>query len=106
WFRRDADGKFLWPGYGENLRVLAWMLDRCAGKAAAADSAIGWLPRPEDLNVAGLGVGPAALTALLSVDPALWRKEVGEIREYLSRYGARLPAALLEELKTTEQRLS
>jgi phosphoenolpyruvate carboxykinase (GTP) len=105
WFRRDAQGKFLWPGYGENLRVLAWMLDRCAGKAAATEAAIGWLPRPEDLNVDGLGVGRDALAALLSVDPALWRKEVAEIREYLARYGSRLPAALLEELKATEQRL-
>src|SRR6185437_7048093 len=93
WFRRDAQGKFLWPGYGENLRVLAWMLDRCAGKAAATEAAIGWLPRPEDLNVDGLGVGRDALAALLSVDPALWRKEVAEIREYLARYGSRLPAA-------------
>ncbi|HYM29179.1 MAG TPA: phosphoenolpyruvate carboxykinase domain-containing protein, partial [Steroidobacteraceae bacterium] len=105
WFRRDAEGKFLWPGYGENLRVLAWMLDRCAGKAPATEAAIGWLPRPEDLNVEGLGVGRDALAALLSVDPALWRKEVAEIREYLARYGSRLPAALLEELKATEQRL-
>ncbi len=105
WFRRDAQGKFLWPGYGENLRVLAWMLDRCAGKAQASESAIGWLPRAEDLNVEGLGVGRDALAALLSVDPALWRKEVAEIREYLARYGSRLPAALLEELKATEQRL-
>jgi len=106
WFRRDAQGKFLWPGYGENLRVLAWMLERCAGKAGASDSAIGWLPRQEDLNVDGLGVGRDALTALLNVDPALWRKEVAEIGEYLSRYGSRLPATLLEELTATERRLA
>jgi phosphoenolpyruvate carboxykinase (GTP) len=105
WFRRDAHGKFLWPGYGENLRVLAWMLDRCAGRAAAVESAIGWLPRAADLDTRGLNVTPEALDALLTVDPALWRKEVTELREYLGKYGSRLPPALLGELSATEQRL-
>ncbi len=106
WFRRDAQGKFLWPGFGENLRVLAWMLERSAGTARAADSPIGWLPRTEDLNTTGLAVGADALRELLSVDPALWRKETAEIREYFRRYGARLPPALLRELEKTEARLS
>ncbi len=106
WFRRDAQGKFLWPGFGDNLRVLAWMLDRAAGTAGAADSPIGRLPRPEDLNTQGLGVSAEALRELTSTDPALWRKEVTEIRSYLSRYGDRLPAALLRELDATEARLS
>jgi len=105
WFRRDAHGKFLWPGYGENLRVLAWMLDRCAGRAGATESAVGWLPRPADLDTRGLNVGADALAALLTVDPTLWRKELGELREYLGRYGSRLPAALLAELESTERRL-
>ncbi len=105
WFRRDADGKFLWPGYGENLRVLAWMLDRCAGKVGATESAIGRLPRPQDLNTSGLAVSPAALAALNSIDGEIWRKELAELREYLGRYGSRLPAALLAELRTSEQRL-
>jgi phosphoenolpyruvate carboxykinase (GTP) len=106
WFRRDAQGKFLWPGYGENLRVLAWMLERCAGRAGATETAIGNLPRPEDLNTQGLNLAPGALQALLAVDPALWRREVGEIREYLGKYGRRLPAALAQELDTTERRLA
>jgi len=106
WFRRDANGKFLWPGFGENLRVLAWMLERCAGRVDAAESAIGRLPRPEDLDLHGLDVGSEALAALLTVDPALWRKEIADMREYLSRYGQRLPGALLAELRTTEERLS
>ncbi len=105
WFRRDAQGKFLWPGFGENLRVLAWMLERSAGTARAADSPIGWLPRIEDLNTKGLDVGADALRELLSVDLALWRKEMAEIREYLKRYGDRLPPALLRELEKTEARL-
>jgi len=105
WFRRDAQGKFLWPGFGENLRVLTWMLERSAGKAGALETAIGHLPRPQDLNMAGLDVSPAALQALLAVDPGLWRKEVTEIRAYLQQFGARLPAALLAELARTEAAL-
>jgi phosphoenolpyruvate carboxykinase (GTP) len=105
WFRRDAAGKFLWPGFGENLRVLAWMLDRCAGRAGAMESAIGWLPRAGDLDTRGLDIPPEALEALLAVDGNLWRKEIADIREYLTRYGERLPAAMLAELKNTEQRL-
>jgi len=105
WFRRDAQGKFLWPGYGENLRVLAWMLDRCAGKVGAAESAIGRLPLPKDLNTTGLSVSDDALAALGAIDAGVWRKELGEMREYLGRYGSRLPAALLAELEATERRL-
>jgi len=105
WFRRDAQGKFLWPGYGENLRVLAWMLDRCAGKVGAIESAIGNLPRPSDLNTKGLTVSPEALNALCSIDPLTWRKELADIDEYLGRYGSRLPPALRAQLTATEQRL-
>ena len=105
WVRRDANGKFLWPGYGENLRVLAWMLERCAGRAGATESAIGRLPQHVDLDLRGLGLGPNALRALLTIDPELWRKEIAELREYLGKYGERLPAALLEELRKTEERL-
>ena len=106
WFRRDAGGRFLWPGFGDNLRVLAWMLERAGGSAGAADSAIGWLPRPQDLNTHGLTVSPQALRELLTIDPALWRKETAEIRKYLSQYGSRLPEALLTELDNVEGRLA
>jgi phosphoenolpyruvate carboxykinase (GTP) len=105
WFRRDAQGKFLWPGYGENLRVLAWMLDRCAGKVGAAESAVGRLPLPQDLNTTGLTVSDEALAALGAIDAGMWRKELAEMRAYLGRYGRRLPAALLAELEATERRL-
>ncbi len=105
WFRRDAEGKFLWPGYGENLRVLAWMLDRCAGKLGATESAIGRLPMPADLNTQGLNISSESLAALLSVDAGVWRKECSDVREYLGGFGSRLPAALLAELKATESRL-
>jgi phosphoenolpyruvate carboxykinase (GTP) len=106
WFRRDAQGRFLWPGYGENLRVLEWVLERCAGRAGAVESPIGWLPRPQELDTRGLELGAGALEALSTVDLALWRKEVAELREYLSRYGSHLPQALTAELASTEQRLA
>jgi phosphoenolpyruvate carboxykinase (GTP) len=105
WFRRDADGKFLWPGYGENLRVLEWVLNRCAGRVEAEETPIGRLPRPADLNTKGLNVSEQAMKALLSVDPTLWKKEVGEVRTYLEQYGKRLPAEMLQELKVTEGKL-
>jgi len=105
WFRRDEQGKFLWPGYGDNLRVLAWMLERVAGTAGATDTAIGSLPRPQDLNVKGLDIAPEALEELLHVDSAQWRKEVGEFRTYLSQYGTRVPAALTQNLDRVEKAL-
>jgi len=104
WFRRDAQGKFLWPGFGENLRVLAWILDRCAGKADAVDSPIGRLPK--NLNTAGLKVSAEALAGLLSVDGPLWRKETSEVRAYLAQFGERLPQELLQELSRTEAGLA
>jgi phosphoenolpyruvate carboxykinase (GTP) len=106
WFRRDAAGRFLWPGFGDNLRVLAWMLDRAAGKAAATDSPIGFLPRAEDLNVSGLSINSEALHELLTVDRTLWRKETADMRQYLKQYGERLPAALLDQLAGVESRLN
>jgi phosphoenolpyruvate carboxykinase (GTP) len=105
WFRRDAQNKFLWPGYGENLRVLQWMLERCAGNAGATETAIGRLPRPEDINTKGLNVSAESLRALLSVDPAAWKQEVAAMRAYLEQFGRRVPAQMVEELQTVESRL-
>jgi phosphoenolpyruvate carboxykinase (GTP) len=105
WFRRDAAGKFMWPGYGENLRVLSWMLERCAGRAEAVASPIGLLPRPQDLDTRGLEVSRQTLESLLSIDPALWRKEVADVRAYLERFASRLPEAMLEELASVERQL-
>ena len=105
WFRRDAQNKFLWPGYGENLRVLEWMLDRCSGTAGAAETPIGRLPRLGDIDTKGLDVNTEAMRALLSVDPGEWKKEAADMRAYLERFGSRLPADLVEELKGLEQRL-
>ncbi len=105
WFRRDADGKFLWPGFGDNLRVLDWVLRRCAGKADARETAIGNLPSAADLNLAGLDIPPAALDELLSVDTDAWRNEAVELGKDLDTYGSRTPAALRAELAALRQRL-
>ncbi len=105
WFRRDAAGKFLWPGYGENLRVLAWMLERCSQRGGASETAIGNLPSPADLNLKGLAMDPAALAELLSVDKALWRAEAAAMKTYFDEFGARTPAALYSELEALQQRL-
>jgi phosphoenolpyruvate carboxykinase (GTP) len=105
WFRQGSDGKFLWPGFGDNLRVLSWILDRCAGRAQAKETAIGNLPRAQDLNTAGLDIAPAVLEELLSVKADAWRKEVADIRGYLGEFGSRTPAAMYAELDGVEERL-
>jgi phosphoenolpyruvate carboxykinase (GTP) len=106
WFRQGADGKFLWPGFGDNLRPIAWALERVAGKAAAQETAIGFLPRPQDLNTNGLDIKAETLAEILSVKPEAWKKEVADIRSYLGEYGSRTPKALYEELDGVEQRLN
>jgi len=99
WFRQDAAGKYLWPGFSDNLRVLRWIIDRCKGTAPARDTAIGLLPRAEDLDTRGLDVGPEALDELLAVNPPLWRAEFEGIGAYLAGFGERVPQALTKELQ-------
>jgi phosphoenolpyruvate carboxykinase (GTP) len=91
WFRRDSAGKFLWPGYGENLRVLRWIIERCAGRAAAVETPIGFLPKPGDIDTRGLDVSSATLEQLLSVDNAQWRAEMADLSKYFEGFGKRLP---------------
>jgi len=105
WFRQDEHGKFLWPGYGENSRVLKWIFERCDGKAHATDTAIGRLPEPADLDTAGLNIPPASLAKLLNVDVPGWLEEVPRIREYFAKFGDRLPKGLQDEVAALEQRL-
>jgi phosphoenolpyruvate carboxykinase (GTP) len=97
WFRKGDDGKFLWPGYGENLRVLEWIIGRCEGNAEADVTPIGLVPRKRDLRVEGLRLGDRALDALLDVDPESWRDEIADIGKYLDSFGARMPAKLKAE---------
>jgi phosphoenolpyruvate carboxykinase (GTP) len=99
WFRQNEAGKFLWPGFGENLRVLRWVIDRCKGTAKARETAIGHLPDPADLDLQGLDMEAGAIEELLTVDPRLWREEFAGIGKYLSEFGERVPQALESELE-------
>lgn len=105
WFRTDDDGKFIWPGFGDNMRVLEWILDRCEDKVDAEESALGYLPRPEDINIEGTSVTMDDLTELLSVDRELWRQEIDEIKKFYEKIGDTLPKALSEELRILESKL-
>ena len=105
WFRLGDDGSFLWPGFGDNLRVLEWILNRCDGTADAVETAIGCLPRPEDINTDGLDIAPETLADILSVDPALWREEAAGIEEFYARFGDKLPPVLRSELTALEKNL-
>jgi phosphoenolpyruvate carboxykinase (GTP) len=105
WFRRDRNGKFLWPGFGDNLRVLRWMIDRCSGQAGARETPIGWLPNAADLDLTGTNIKPEAMSELLKVDPALWRAELEDIGGYLETFGERLPKRLLAEHRAQLDRL-
>jgi phosphoenolpyruvate carboxykinase (GTP) len=102
WFRQDQDGKFLWPGFGENLRVLHWIIERCEGRIDAVETPIGFLPEADDINTDGLDMSSADLGALTTIDSAQWQAEMAAIGEYLESYGDRLPAALrIEQEKIT-----
>ncbi len=97
WFRQNESGQYLWPGFGQNLRVLQWILDRCKGRADARETPVGKLPRRKDLNIQGLDMEPEALDGLLAVDTEGWREEMQGIAEYLARYGDRVPDELVQE---------
>ena len=105
WFRKDDKGKFLWPGYGENSRVLKWVFERCNGTANAVETPIGRLPRPEDLDTRGLDMPAANLTKLLSVDAPGWIAEVPLINSFFDEFGERLPQELREQVAQLEKRL-
>jgi phosphoenolpyruvate carboxykinase (GTP) len=104
WFRKGADGKFLWPGFGDNMRVLKWIIDRCEGGDGAAESSIGWLPRPGDLDLAGLEISPEAMQVLLSVDHGQWEKELAAHAEFFDSLGGVVPPELLEQRAQVRKR--
>jgi phosphoenolpyruvate carboxykinase (GTP) len=106
WFRKDADGKFIWPGFGENSRVLEWIFRRCDGEAEATETPIGLVPAEGELNVEGLNLAPGALEELLTVDPAQVSEELPQVKEHLARFGDRLPEQVRSQLAALEQRLS
>jgi phosphoenolpyruvate carboxykinase (GTP) len=105
WFRQDANGRFMWPGFGENLRVLRWIAERCEGKVDAVETPIGYVPRKEDLDLKGLSLGGETLDALLAIDPAAWRQEMESIGRYLDEFRDRVPAELRDEHRAVVQGL-
>ena len=105
WFRKSPEGKWLWPGFGENSRVLKWVFDRCNNTADAIDSPIGQLPVPADLALDGLNLDDADVEQLLNVDLDGWLAEIPLVREHFAKFGSKLPQALTDELDALEQRL-
>ncbi len=98
WFRKDAEGRFMWPGYGDNMRVLKWITERCAGEAQALSTPVGLMPRAEDLDLTGLTVSAQTLDALLAVDPSVWSAEMDDLETFFASFGTRTPAALLQQI--------
>ena len=105
WFRKGADGKFLWPGYGENARVLKWIVGRLEGEAQAVDTPIGRVPSKDSLDLSGISIDPAALDTLLSVDAEVWTEEAALIPEFYEKFGDRLPKALWDQHAALGRRL-
>ena len=107
WFRKDDDGNFLWPGFGDNMRVLEWIIKRCEGKVDAEETAIGFVPKAEDINLEGIEdeVSEDQLKEILSVDNSLWEDEAKSIEEFYAKFGDRLPKALSDELNTLKANL-
>jgi phosphoenolpyruvate carboxykinase (GTP) len=106
WFRRDAAGKFLWPGYGENVRVLRWIIERTRGTARAVESPIGWLPTSDALDLNGLSVPKSRVDAALTYERDGWLEDLAEQRAFFARFGERLPSAIWEEHERTGWRLA
>ena len=106
WFRTDDDGNFIWPGFGDNMRVLNWIIDRCEGKADATETAIGYVPKPEDIDLTDLDMDIETLKDILTVDKDVWEQEAAEITEHYKKFGDKLPAALEEQLANLKANLA
>jgi phosphoenolpyruvate carboxykinase (GTP) len=106
WFRLDDEGHFIWPGFGDNMRVLMWILDRCEGKVDAVETPIGYEPKPEDINLEGLDIDVDVVKGLLDVDKDLWKEEAKGIREFFGKFGDKLPKEMTKELDELEARLN
>lgn len=98
WFRTDDEGNFIWPGYGDNMRVLNWIINRCEGKVDALETPIGFVPRPEDIDLTDLDMSVDTLKSILEVDKEIWQKEAQEISEHYKKFGDKLPAQLKQQL--------
>jgi phosphoenolpyruvate carboxykinase (GTP) len=105
WFRKSAGGDFLWPGFGDNGRVLKWIFERCAGKTAGQETPLGVVPAPGELDISGLAIGEDDIAELLNVERDGWLAEIPLIREYYAKFGSHLPAELSAQLDALEERL-
>jgi phosphoenolpyruvate carboxykinase (GTP) len=105
WFRKDDAGKFLWPGFGENIRVLKWVLERCKGSADATKTPIGYVPTPESINLKGLNLEPKVVEELLAVKPSEWKQELEDQKEFFKKFGSKVPDAVLKQHAELEKRL-
>lgn len=106
WFRKDADGKYMWPGYGDNMRVLKWIVERCAGRTEARHTPVGLVPHTADIDVSGLPLSPQTLDALLAMDPETWQQEVADIGEFFASFGGRLPDELRAQVERIKRELA
>jgi phosphoenolpyruvate carboxykinase (GTP) len=106
WFRRDEDGGFLWPGFGENSRVLKWVIERLEGTAAAVETPVGHVPTPDSLDVSGLDMSREQVEQALAVKPEEWREEIPQITEWFEKFGDKLPSTMWDELEILKSRLA
>ncbi len=106
WFRTDDEGHFIWPGFGDNMRVLDWMLKRIAGEVDAEETAIGYVPKAEDINIEGLDMNVDTVKGLLAIDKDNWKKEVEGIKEFYAKFGDKLPKELAKQAEELEKKLN
>jgi phosphoenolpyruvate carboxykinase (GTP) len=106
WFRRDEDGGFLWPGFGENSRVLKWVVERLEGTAAAVETPVGHVPTADSLDVSGLDMTPEQVEKALAVNKDEWREEIPQITEWFEKFGDKLPSTMWDELEILKSRLA
>ncbi len=106
WFRQDDEGNFLWPGFGDNLRVLDWIVRRCKGEAGAKETAIGYIPNPEDINTEGLDISRDTMEEILSVDKEAWKAELPGMEEFFAKFGDKLPKEIRAEIDGLKARLN
>lgn len=104
WFRTDRNGEFIWPGFGDNLRVLDWIINRCEGNVSAIDTCVGYTPNPNDLNIEGLNLEISELKELLAIDKSLWQSEIQEIESFYKKFSSDLPEELTQQLKNMKKR--
>ena len=105
WFLKNEQGKFMWPGFGDNSRVLKWVFERVAGKTDAVETPIGYVPEPGAIDIEGLDIDKATMDKLLAVHPEKWLEDVASIRKHYAQFGSKLPATLTEELEALIGRL-